>query len=285
MALARTITHPFVSAIPDGADATLVRPSNWNATHTAALSGAISGGIPYFDSTTTEATSALLAANGVIIGGGAGAAPFTNGNLTYSGGTFQVTATATNTKPLIAKGTGTTTVNVLEVQDSAAAVNLGIYSEGMIVNKSAGAVLSKIVDFKYLGSTVSTIDYRGFLVAAGINTDTAFVAPPSNGTVTLGYGTVGWKAIYTDYTNTATVGNVTINKAGGKAIIAAGAASVVITNSLATAAARCMAVLETTDATAVAIKTSVCAAGNITISVNAVATGNTTLSFQLINAD
>ena len=28
------ITHAFVSAIGDGADATLVRPSNWNAAHT-----------------------------------------------------------------------------------------------------------------------------------------------------------------------------------------------------------------------------------------------------------
>lgn len=32
--MAVTVTHPFVSAIPDGADTTLVRPSNWNATHT-----------------------------------------------------------------------------------------------------------------------------------------------------------------------------------------------------------------------------------------------------------
>jgi len=31
--MAVTVTHPFVSAIPDGGDATLVRPSNWNATH------------------------------------------------------------------------------------------------------------------------------------------------------------------------------------------------------------------------------------------------------------
>ena len=27
------VTHPFVSAISDGGDATLVRPSNWNADH------------------------------------------------------------------------------------------------------------------------------------------------------------------------------------------------------------------------------------------------------------
>lgn len=29
-----SVTHPFVSAIPDGGDATLVQPSNWNAGHT-----------------------------------------------------------------------------------------------------------------------------------------------------------------------------------------------------------------------------------------------------------
>ena len=32
--MALTLTHPFVSAIPDGSDATVVRPSNWNANHT-----------------------------------------------------------------------------------------------------------------------------------------------------------------------------------------------------------------------------------------------------------
>ena len=29
-----SVTHPFVSAVADGADASVVRPSNWNATHT-----------------------------------------------------------------------------------------------------------------------------------------------------------------------------------------------------------------------------------------------------------
>ena len=29
-----TVTHTFVSGIADGGDATLVRPSNWNASHT-----------------------------------------------------------------------------------------------------------------------------------------------------------------------------------------------------------------------------------------------------------
>lgn len=48
------------------------------ATTTPALTVAgISGGIPYFSSTSTWASSALLAANAIMIGGGAGAAPAT----------------------------------------------------------------------------------------------------------------------------------------------------------------------------------------------------------------
>lgn len=34
--MAITLTHPFVSAKPDGADPTLIQPSNWNATHSVA---------------------------------------------------------------------------------------------------------------------------------------------------------------------------------------------------------------------------------------------------------
>jgi hypothetical protein len=32
-----TVKHAFTSAIADGADATLVRPTNWNADHTVTL--------------------------------------------------------------------------------------------------------------------------------------------------------------------------------------------------------------------------------------------------------
>lgn len=55
--------------------------TEWDRAH--AVVDAISGGIPYFDSTTSEAVSALLAANSLVIGGGAGAAPFTSANVTY----------------------------------------------------------------------------------------------------------------------------------------------------------------------------------------------------------
>ena len=62
------------------------------------VTGGVSGGIPYFNSTTQESASALLAANGIVVGGGAGAAPSTSANLTYStsgsNGTLAVGGTA-----------------------------------------------------------------------------------------------------------------------------------------------------------------------------------------------
>lgn len=43
-----------------------------------------SGGIPYFSSASTWASSAALGANGIVIGGGAGAAPLTSTGLTFA---------------------------------------------------------------------------------------------------------------------------------------------------------------------------------------------------------
>src|SRR3990167_4434577 len=43
--MALSVTHPFVSAIADGGDATLVQPSNWNASHTlTGIASAAHGG-------------------------------------------------------------------------------------------------------------------------------------------------------------------------------------------------------------------------------------------------
>jgi hypothetical protein len=60
-----------------------------------AAAGFTSGGIPYFSSTTAEGSSALLAANGVVLGGGSGTAPATNTSLTFSAGTLNVGTTGT----------------------------------------------------------------------------------------------------------------------------------------------------------------------------------------------
>ena len=51
-----TVTHPFVSAVPDGGNANLVQPSNWNAGHTVTGLGTAAG------SSTTDFDAAGAAA-------------------------------------------------------------------------------------------------------------------------------------------------------------------------------------------------------------------------------
>jgi len=55
--MAVTVTHPFVSGVADGGDATLVQPSNWNAGHTVTGLGTAAG------SNTTDFDAAGAAAS------------------------------------------------------------------------------------------------------------------------------------------------------------------------------------------------------------------------------
>ncbi len=92
----------FTSAIatdPAATAAGLLTPTRYNLPFVVA--DAVSGGIPFFSSTTAEGTSALLAAGGVMIGGGAGVAPFTDAGLTYN----STTDTLTTGKASIGVGT------------------------------------------------------------------------------------------------------------------------------------------------------------------------------------
>ena len=76
------------------------------ATTTPALTVAgTSGGIVYFSSASTWASSALLAAGGVVLGGGAGTAPATNTQLTFSGATLTVGLAGTSSGILALTGT------------------------------------------------------------------------------------------------------------------------------------------------------------------------------------
>jgi len=68
----------------DGSLLTSLNPANLSAAVSVAkggtgLTAGVSGGIPYFNTTTTMASSALLGLNGIMLGGGAGAAPTTLG--------------------------------------------------------------------------------------------------------------------------------------------------------------------------------------------------------------
>lgn len=66
--------------------------SSSSITFPQAVTGGVSGGIPYFSSTTVLSASALLTANALVIGGGAGTAP-----ATTTTGTGVITAVGINT--------------------------------------------------------------------------------------------------------------------------------------------------------------------------------------------
>lgn len=90
-----TVKHPFVSTVPDSADTSLVRPSNWNADHTIVGLG-----------TAAELNAGV--ANGVATLDGGGTVPLSQipasiqGSLSYQG-----TWNASTNTPTLASGVGT----------------------------------------------------------------------------------------------------------------------------------------------------------------------------------
>jgi hypothetical protein len=83
--------------------------------------------------------------------------------------------------------------------------------------------------------------------------------------------------------SSGTPGAATINKPSGKVAIAAGAASVVVTNSTVTAASIVLAIVQVSDATLTTINSVVPAAGSFTITGNAAATAATKVAFIVLN--
>jgi hypothetical protein len=90
-----TVKHPFVSAVPDSADTSLVRPSNWNADHTiiglgtaAELDAGVANGVATLDAGGKVPVSELPAA---VLGA-----------LSYQG-----TWNASTNTPTLASGVGT----------------------------------------------------------------------------------------------------------------------------------------------------------------------------------
>lgn len=110
-------------------------------------------------------------------------------------------------------------------------------------------------------------------------------APLATGTSRLGTASKGFAALTLDYTISATIGAVAINKPAGAGNIALGAASIVVTNSLVTANSLVLAWLMQTDATLTFIKSVIPAAGSFTVTGNANATANCKFGFLVISTD
>ena len=136
--MAVSLKHTFVSAIPDGADTSVVRPSNWNAEHT--LTGTID---------TLMGFDATGASQSVTVGSGL---TYSAGSLTATGGgSGTVTSVAaltlgtsgTDLTSTVANGT-TTPVITLNVP-TASASNRGVLSSTdwtTFNNKGSGTITS-----------------------------------------------------------------------------------------------------------------------------------------------
>jgi hypothetical protein len=151
-----------------------------------------SGGIPYFSSGTAWASSAALAANALVVGGGAGAAP-----ATVTTGTGVVTALGVNT------GTaGAFVVNggALGTPSSGTVTNL-TGTASININGTVGATTENTGAFTTLSAS-STVSGTGF--------STYLASPPAIGGTAAAAGTFTTGSFSSTVHRGATSGTVTI---------------------------------------------------------------------------
>jgi len=144
-----------------------------------------SGGIPYFSSATTWATSAALAANALVIGGGAGVAPAT---------------TTTGTGVVTALGVNTGSAGAFVVNGGA----LGTPSSGTLTNCT----------FPTLNQNTTGTAANVTGVVAVANGGTGLSSTPANGALDIGNGTNFTRTTLTQGTG------ITITNAAGSITIA-----------------------------------------------------------------
>ena len=136
-----------------------------------------SGGIPYFSSGTAWASSGVLTANRIVLGGGAGAAPTVLGSLGTTTtvlhgnaagaptfGAVSLTADVSGTLPIANGGTGTTSTTFVDLTANVSGI-LPIANGG--TGTSTAGVSATIVTAKLtaLGADGSMTFTNGFLTA------------------------------------------------------------------------------------------------------------------------
>ena len=127
----------------------------------------------------------------------------------------------------------------------------------------------------------SLTTYTGGALDTGFTRSAAGVVLVTTGA--LGAGRIAAEKTLTSYGCSGVLGAVTINAASGQAVIANGASSVVVTNSLVTSCSVVMAVLGVNDATALYVRSVSVVPGSFTITVSAVATAGTCVRWWLVN--
>lgn len=173
------------------------------------ITGGVSGAVPCFTSTTVESAGTLLAANGLVLGGGAGVCPTTSANFGVSGGQLNIGAvgtsgvlgllgttsgTATLTPPAVA-GTATNPVtmsNTLQGPAGAAGTpTFAVDSNSGTFLPTAGTVGVAVAGTERARFVAGGLDMGANAVKFGsaINTDT--VGLTLSGTTILAVGNTG----------------------------------------------------------------------------------------------
>lgn len=241
-----------------------------------------------------------------FIGGGTGIAP------PIAGGTGTDTI-PTDGRILIGNSSGTYTVANLTAGtglfrvNGSGALSVGISNTGVTAGSYGSASSVTTVTVNAQGQLTVAGDVAIAIAASQITSGTVSVAQGGTGIATLtasripyGNGTAAFQSsanltydgsvftakadIVVDKTITAagTTGAQTINKTAGSVNFAAGAISLVVTNSLVTTSSVILATVATDDATMRVMK-AVPGAGSFTLISNAAATAETRVNFLVLN--
>jgi hypothetical protein len=151
------VANQYFTVIYDGTSFNLVRRSN-----NIEITSGTSGGIPYFSSTTALASSSLLAANAIVIGGGAGTAPSTEADWTVAS---HVLKGNFNSGSLPSAPTGTV-IQIGNANSTATNATIDSFTatSGVLLRRSAGTAASP--------SAIQSGDAIGQLVGSGYGSST-----------------------------------------------------------------------------------------------------------------
>lgn len=190
--------HAFTSAIPDGTDATLVRPSNWNAEHVLQLTGPALIG--------TSATGAEQNAGEITLGAG----------LAFSGNSIISTVAGSRARigpPTIANATTTTETIVAKWILPANFLLAGDSIRARVLHQSAGT---------------GTLIYRARIGALGTTADGLLATlTTSAAQVANAQGTADFQ-VYFPATTTATGSGFAIQQAAALGTITGAGANVTV---------------------------------------------------------
>lgn len=151
----------------------------------------------------------------------------------------------------------------------------------------SNATITSSATFHSAGAAVTSgvTNSYGLLLTANTGAATADYIASLNGTAgeVMRINTTGQIVLLNTVTTGGTTGNQTINKPSGTVNIAAAGTTVTVTNSLCATTSIIQAVLRTADTTATGIKCVVPSSGSFAITLNAGATAEVSIGWQIIN--